>query len=185
MVSMGVKPGVFLDRDGVIVRSIIRNRKPYAVRNLKAFRILPGVQQAISQLKQAGFLLIVVTNQPDIGKGLISEKVMNKMNDILLKKLKIDDIKLCPHKKEDKCVCRKPKPRLIVRAAKEYNIDLSKSYMIGDRLSDMIAGQKAGCKCIFIDRGYEETKRINIEIDLKTTSLPAAVRLIEKLESAI
>ena len=183
MVNDANKPSIFLDRDGVVVKTHIRAKKPFAVNNINDFVILPGVKEAIKELKRLGFLVIIVTNQPDISKGLIKIATINKMHEMLMSQLALDDIKLCPHLSEDKCNCRKPNPGMLLEAAKEYSINLKNSYMIGDRVSDIKAGEKAGCKCIFIDHGYAETESENFEINMIVKSLPEAVNLIKNSEN--
>ncbi|MEQ9111069.1 MAG: HAD family hydrolase [Rhodospirillaceae bacterium] len=165
-----------MDRDGVVVRSEIRDNKPYAVRKLKDFRLLPGATKSIIQLKSLGFLIVVVTNQPDIENGLVPAAMVEEMHQKLRQKLAIDDIKLCPHNSHAFCSCRKPEPGMLLEAAGDHEIDISNSYMIGDRLSDVQAGLRAGCHCIFIDRRYAETKGREVGTELVATSLPDAVR---------
>ena len=181
MVKKAGKPSVFLDRDGVIVKAHIKNNKPFAVNNIDDFEILPGVKEAIQSLKELDFLVVVVTNQPDISKGLINVNTLNKMHEILMSELAIDDIKFCPHISENNCSCRKPKPGMLLEASSEHLIDLNNSYMIGDRISDIEAGNNAGCKCIFIDYNYSETKGKKIGTSMIVRSLTQAVDLIKKL----
>lgn len=147
---------VFLDRDGVINAVILRNGKPYPPANVAELVILDGVKIALENLKQAGFLLIVVTNQPDIARGTASQETIDKIHQFLLKQLPLNEIRVCIHDDMDECSCRKPKPGLLLQAAKDYNIDLKQSYMIGDRWRDINAGQSAGCLSIFLDYGYLE-----------------------------
>ena len=167
---------VFLDRDGVINRCEVRSGKPYAPRLLEDFRLLPGVKHAVQALKRANFLVIVVTNQPDIGNGLIKGATVEAMHQLLKQRLQVDDIKVCPHRQDESCRCRKPKPGMLLQAARQWKIDLTNSYMVGDRCSDIVAGQSAGCYTIFINRGYREGKCPKPDRMIK--SLPAAVRLI-------
>jgi D-glycero-D-manno-heptose 1,7-bisphosphate phosphatase len=168
---------VFLDRDGVLNRAEVKDGKPYAPRRLEEFRLLPGTA-ALRELREAGLFLVVVTNQPDIANGLVGEAVVAAMHERLRKRLPIDDIKLCPHGQSAGCDCRKPKPGMLIAAAREHAIDLSASFMVGDRVSDMLAGRAAGCYTIFLQRGYEETRRQSIEADAVSYSLPGAARLI-------
>ena len=147
---------VFLDRDGVLNLSEVVNGKPYAPRRLEDFIIVTEAYEATKLLSQEGFILIVVTNQPDVGNGLVTEEIVQAMNQRLMEELPIDDIKVCFHSQSEKCACRKPKPGMITKAALEFNIDLEKSYMIGDRWSDICAGNAAGCSSLLIDRGYRE-----------------------------
>jgi D-glycero-D-manno-heptose 1,7-bisphosphate phosphatase len=148
---------VFLDRDGVINENIMRDGKPYAPRSLAEFRFLPGIVEATQRLKNAGFLIVVVTNQPDITNGFTPKSTMEAMHAEIRHRLALDDIMICPHIDADKCSCRKPKPGLIVEAAAKHRIDLSASFLIGDRWRDVLAGQAAGCRCtILIDHGFRQ-----------------------------
>jgi D-glycero-D-manno-heptose 1,7-bisphosphate phosphatase len=152
----GLRRAVFLDRDGVINKSLIRDGRPYAPTALTDFEILPGVADALLKLRRAGYLNIVVTNQPDIKTGMQSSEVLKLMHLRLFNDLAIDDIQVCPHVDEDRCSCRKPLPGMLVDAAESFHIRLSESWMIGDRWRDIAAGQAAGCRCFFIDYGYIE-----------------------------
>lgn len=167
---------VFLDRDGVLNRAEVRDGKPYAPRRLQDFRLLPGVAAAVTMLKQAGFLIVVVTNQPDIGNGLVALTEVEAMHARLRARLRVDAIEVCPHGDGDGCECRKPAPGLLLAAARRLSIDLNGSFIVGDRWRDIIAGREAGCYTVFVDRGYRETKPV--EADAVVRSLPAAVRRI-------
>jgi len=149
---------VFLDRDGVINRSIVRNGRPYAPEAVDDFEILPGTVEALLAFKAAGAKLIVVTNQPDVGNGLVPRESIETMNRKLQVDLPVDDIRVCYHVNEDQCACRKPKPGMLHEAAQKFGIDLEQSVMIGDRWSDVEAGAAAGCRTVFIDYGYEEIR---------------------------
>jgi len=149
---------VFLDRDGVINRSIVRNGRPYAPESVEALEILPGVEEALLSLKSVGFLNIVVTNQPDVGAGKLKRATADAMSAYLLETLAIDAVKVCFHTETDRCRCRKPKPGLILDAATEFDIDLGRSYMVGDRWRDVGAAHAAGCQAVFVDYGYEEQR---------------------------
>ena len=157
MVSPGLKPAVFLDRDGVIVIPEFRDRRSFAPRRLADFRLYPEAAPSLRRLKQAGFLLIVVTNQPDVGQGLIPRSEVDAMHGIMARELPLDAVKACFHRQGDDCDCRKPKPGMLLAAAFELGIDLAKSFMVGDRKSDVEAGRAAGCATVFIDLGYAET----------------------------
>ena len=148
--------GVFLDRDGVINRALVREGKPYPPATLEELEILPDALPALSDLKKRGFLLLVVTNQPDVGRGLLQHDLVERMNQLLSSALPLDDVLVCYHTHEDGCECRKPRPGLLMQAAREWDLDLPKSYMIGDRWRDIDAGHNAGCITILIDRGYNE-----------------------------
>ena len=123
----------FLDRDGVINRPILRSGKPFAPISLDDIEILSGVHEALSLLREAGYLNIVVTNQPDISTGIQSLKSLSEIHHFMQQKLPIDDVLVCPHVDEDMCKCRKPQPGLLVRAAQKWNVDLASSFMVGDR----------------------------------------------------
>jgi len=151
-----LRRAVFLDRDGVINRAIVRDGKPYPPTSLEELDILPGVQEALHKLHAANYLLIVVTNQPDVARGAAKREDVEAMNTYLSSQLPIDDFKTCYHDSRDKCSCRKPMPGALLEAAKEHNIDLSKSFMIGDRWRDVEAGASAGCKTFFINYRYAE-----------------------------
>lgn len=147
---------VFLDRDGVLNRAVVRDGKPYPPHRLQEFEILPGVPDALCALRTAGFLLIVVTNQPDIRRGIQRQDVLEAMHRLLLRQLPLDDIKVCYDTDHQGSTCYKPKPGMLLEAATEYGIDLGRSYMIGDRWRDVGAGKAAGCCTIFINRHYDE-----------------------------
>ncbi|MGD0410335.1 MAG: HAD family hydrolase [Verrucomicrobiota bacterium] len=152
---------VFLDRDGVINRALEREARPYPPATLAEFEILPGVPAACAKLKAAGFLLVVATNQPDVGRGTLMAEVVDRIHTHLAAQLPIDRVEVCfhPGRGASACDCRKPKPGLLLRAARELDIDLAQSWMVGDRWRDVDCGRAAGCKTIFIDRGYAEELR--------------------------
>lgn len=152
----GLRPAVFLDRDGVIVVPEFRDRRSFAPRRLQDFRFYPEAAASLQRLKRAGFLLAVITNQPDVGNGLIPRSEMDAMHETMTRELPVDAIKACLHGQADHCDCRKPKPGMILEAAMELGINLEKSFMVGDRSSDVEAGRAAGCKTVFIDLGYAE-----------------------------
>ncbi len=152
----GARPAAFLDRDGVIYRSIVRDGKGYAPTTVAEVEILPGVSEAVEALHAAGLLVIVVTNQPDVGAGRVSPNVVEAMHTSLRARFPIDDIRVCYHVNFDRCACRKPKPGMLLDAAAQWGIDLPRSFMVGDRSSDTAAGRAAGCRTVFIDYGYDE-----------------------------
>jgi len=145
-----MKKAVFLDRDGVINKE----RKDY-VKSVKEFQILDNISKAIKMLKEEGFLVIVITNQSAINRGLISIETLNEIHNYLQKILKenntsIDDFYFCPHRPDENCQCRKPNPGMLVKAAQEHDIDMNQSFMIGNSLTDIQAAQKSGCKGILL-----------------------------------
>ena len=128
---------VFLDRDGVLVRANVRNGRPYPPDTLDELVILPDVPEALTSLREAGFVLIVVTNQPDVATGKQRRDVVKGMHDVLRQRLPVDDIEACFHTDADNCACRKPKPGMILQAASRWSIDLARSYVVGDRWRDV------------------------------------------------
>jgi len=156
-----LRRAVFLDRDGVINRALERGAKPYPPRNLAEFEILPEVPAALAKLKAAGFLLIVATNQPDVGRGTLAREVVETIHNHMLAQLPIDRVEVCFHPGHGRsdCDCRKPKPGMLRHAANELEVDLARSWMVGDRWRDVDCGHAAGCQTIFIDRGYAEELR--------------------------
>ena len=145
-----MKKAVFLDRDGVINKE----RKDY-VKSIEEFQILNNIPKSIKMLKEKGFLVIVITNQSAINRGLITIETLNEIHNYLQVNLRKDDticdaIYYCPHKPEENCKCRKPKPGLLLRAAEEHSIDMKNSFLIGDSITDIEAADMAGCKGILL-----------------------------------
>jgi D-glycero-D-manno-heptose 1,7-bisphosphate phosphatase len=154
MASASSRPAVFLDRDGVLAIPEFRDGRSFAPRRVADFHLYEDIGHWLTLLKSRGFLLVVVTNQPDVGKGLIEPKTITEMHRILMRELPIDLVKMCPHTREEQCACRKPKPGLILGAARQLDIRLHASFMVGDRASDIEAGEAAGCRTVFIDLDY-------------------------------
>jgi D-glycero-D-manno-heptose 1,7-bisphosphate phosphatase len=148
------RKAVFLDRDGVIVVPEFREGRSFAPVRLQDYCFYPEVLAALSRLKAAGYVLVVVTNQPEVGRGLIAEEVLTEMHRRLHATFPVDLIKVCRHTAADGCNCRKPKPGMLLEAASEFGISLPDSYMIGDRATDVEAGRAAGCRTVFVDLGY-------------------------------
>ena len=152
-----MKRAVFLDRDGVLNKAYVRNGKPYSPDNIAEMFIVPDAAQALERLRQHGFRLIVATNQPDIARGRLTRAQVDAMNGYLRSKLPLDAIEMCTHDDADHCDCRKPKPGLLLHAAEREGLDLSQSFMVGDRYRDIEAGHSAGCRTVLIGDGYGET----------------------------
>jgi D-glycero-D-manno-heptose 1,7-bisphosphate phosphatase len=154
---------VFLDRDGVLNRVVIRNGQPHPPSSIQDFELYDDVVDGCARLKAANFLLIVITNQPDVGRGTQSRKTVEAMHAKLRSAVPcLNRIEVCYHaggRYGQSCECRKPQPGLILRAAAQLNIDLNESYVIGDRWRDIDCARAAGCRAIFIERGYQETLR--------------------------
>ena len=177
-----MKPAVFLDRDGVLNRAVVRDGKPYPPAGLEAFELLPGVEDAAAALRAAGYLLVVVTNQPDVATGKQRREVVEAMHERLRAAGLCDDIRACYHTDADGCDCRKPKPGMLLAAARELQIDLPRSHMVGDRWRDVAAGKAAGCTTYFIDCGYRE--RQPDRPDAVVASLAEAAQKILEKEKA-
>jgi D-glycero-D-manno-heptose 1,7-bisphosphate phosphatase len=158
MSNVQLQKAVFLDRDGVINRALEHAGLPYPPTSMGEFEILPDVPVACARLKQAGFLLVVVTNQPDVGRGTLQKEIVEAIHAGMCRQLPIDRVEVCYHpgKGQSDCNCRKPRPGMLLRAAKELGIDLEQSWMVGDRWRDIDCGHAAGCRTILIDRGYTE-----------------------------
>jgi D-glycero-D-manno-heptose 1,7-bisphosphate phosphatase len=154
---------VFLDRDGVLSRAVVRDGRPFPPSSVETFELHDDVISGCARLKAANFLLVVITNQPDVGRGKQSLETVEAMHLKMQSLLpSLDRIEICYHAGEhygEPCDCRKPRPGLILRAAAELKIDLTASYVIGDRWRDVDCARAAGCRAIFIDRDYEESLR--------------------------
>jgi D-glycero-D-manno-heptose 1,7-bisphosphate phosphatase len=137
-------------------------------------RIPTGAAESLAKLKQRGYFLLVVTNQPDVARGTQARETVEAINQHLRIELRLDDVLTCYHDDADNCDCRKPRPGLLERAARQYGIDLPNSYMIGDRWRDIDAGANAGCKTILIDHEYHE-RAPQFAPDMRVNSLPEAV----------
>lgn len=170
------RSAVFLDRDGVINRSIIRGGKPYPPSSLEELEILPFVLESLIALKNAGYLLVVVTNQPDVARGMTPKEVVERINEFLKSELPLDAVITCFHDTFDQCDCRKPKSGLLLKAARDLCVDLSSSFMVGDRWRDIEAGWNAGCTTFFVDYGYNEKQPETF--DYRVTSLYEAANII-------
>ncbi len=164
---------VFLDRDGVINHAPVREGKPCSPANVGELEILSGVSEALARLKEAGFLLIVITNQPNVARGVQTRASIEAIHAQLMATLPLDDIRVCYHDDVDRCACRKPAPGMILDAARERGIDLSASFMVGDRWRDIEAGRRAGCRTVFVDHRYRETSPETF--DLRVASLIDAI----------
>jgi D-glycero-D-manno-heptose 1,7-bisphosphate phosphatase len=153
---VSLKPGAFLDRDGVLNGVTILNGIPHPPRNVSEVGIIQGVPEALHELIKLGFVPIVVTNQPDVARGITTQTEVDQINRHIADLTGIEHFYSCTHDDVDHCVCRKPKPGLIFKAALDLGISLSESIMVGDRWKDIAAGQEAGCECFFIENNYEE-----------------------------
>lgn len=171
-----LRPAVFLDRDGVLVETTVREGVPHPPAKLSEVRIVDEVSRTLFNLGAAGYLLIVVTNQPDVARGTQTRSEVEKINRLLMRTMPIDRIYVCYHDSADQCACRKPAPGMLSDAANDFGIDLARSYMIGDRWSDVEAGRRAGCRTILINRTYSQRERCTP--DRVVADLPEAARVI-------
>ncbi len=154
--SIPLRPAVFLDRDGVLNAAEVSDGKPLAPTSVDRLRVLPRVAEACVLLRAAGYFLIIVTNQPDLARGLQTAAAIEDIHSAIAQQLPIDDIRMCPHDDADNCTCRKPLPGLLLSSAADHHLDLSRSYMVGDRWRDVEAGHRAGCATVLIRNHYNE-----------------------------
>jgi D-glycero-D-manno-heptose 1,7-bisphosphate phosphatase len=180
---MNPRPAVFLDRDGVLNRAIVRDGKPFSPMQVCEFHLLPGVVEACDRLAAAGLRIVVVTNQPEVARGRLSIDVLDDMHAELWRNLPVTEIIVCPHDNKDMCSCRKPLPGMILDASERHNIDLARSVMVGDRASDIKAGRAAGCKTIRIGGGYrdEDVVAADGHADSLQNACPLILQLILQL----
>jgi D-glycero-D-manno-heptose 1,7-bisphosphate phosphatase len=158
---MGVgalKRAVFFDRDGVLNEAFVRDGVPHPPASFAELRISAGAARAVRAVRDAGFLAIAVTNQPDVARGTATLAAVDAINAAVAKRLGLDAVYTCPHDDADGCECRKPKPGLLLAAARDHDIDLAASFLVGDRTKDITCGRAAGCATIFLDHHYPETK---------------------------
>ena len=172
---------MFLDRDGVINRPIVKDGVPQPPSDVSELEIPEDVPQALSRLRNFGFRLVVVSNQPDVSRKLRSQGSVDAINSVLKDALEIDEFRVCFHDDGDGCSCRKPLPGMLLEAAAEAQIDLAASYMVGDRWRDIEAGKRAGCRTVLIDYGYDE--HLTSEPDEVVKSLSDAAQWILSQEA--
>jgi D-glycero-D-manno-heptose 1,7-bisphosphate phosphatase len=151
-----MRRAVFLDRDGVLNEAFVVNGVPVPPKNLSEVKFLRGVREAIELLNENNFIVVVVTNQPDVARGTVTRESVEFIHSYLGHELGIEHFFTCFHDDPQGCDCRKPKPGLLQNAARELDLDLQNSYLVGDRWRDIAAGQAAGCLCFFIEYEYEE-----------------------------
>jgi D-glycero-D-manno-heptose 1,7-bisphosphate phosphatase len=154
--SSCLRRAVFLDRDGVLNEAIVTNGNPLPPAGLEDLRLSADAPEALARLRNAGFLLICVTNQPDVARGTQRKEVVEAINHEVRRRLCLDEILTCYHDDCDGCDCRKPRPGLLLAAAHRFAIELRSSFLIGDRWKDIEAGREAGCLSILVGHGYGE-----------------------------
>ena len=175
-----MRRAVFLDRDGVLNESVVRNGKPFPPASTNQMVICNGAFAALGTLANEGFALICVTNQPDVARGAIHPSDVDAMNAWIRAELPLDDVIVCAHDDRDGCPCRKPKPGMLIEGARRFDIDLARSYMVGDRWRDIDAGANAGCTTVFIDRGYAERSSANSPAATVRSIVDAASWILEQ-----
>ncbi len=170
---------VFLDRDGVINEVVFHgSEKPSSPWKYEEFKLIQGIEKPLDELSSMGFYLFIVSNQPDISRGYIEAGTTEKINEIICKRLPIRDIVTCPHDDHHDCACRKPKPGMLIDLSGKWNIDMKKSFLIGDNWKDMDAGKAAGCTTVLIDKTYN----YKVEADYRVHDLEAAINIINSIE---
>ncbi|NBR10168.1 MAG: HAD-IIIA family hydrolase [Opitutaceae bacterium] len=177
--SPALRLAVFLDRDGTLNAPVVREGKPYPPSSVTEFQLLPGVAEGCRALHAAGYVLVVATNQPDVGRGTQTQAAVEAMHDLLLKLIpEIAHIEVCyePGNTNPPSEFRKPAPGMLHRAAKALHLDLAQSWMIGDRWRDVNCGANAGCRTIFLDWGYAE--KLQTPPDFTVRSFTAATEII-------
>lgn len=156
--SGDMRPAVFLDRDGVINKAILKNGHPLSPRKLEQLEIIEGVKESIELFRKIGLVVVVVTNQPDLASGFVTQGQLLEMHKVISLSTGIDHFYFCGHNNTHKCACRKPKPGMLLKAASDLGLILENSFLVGDRWKDISAGQQVGCSCFFIDYDYKESK---------------------------
>ena len=169
-----INRAVFLDRDGVLNPPVVRGGRPFPPAHIDEFELYPDATEACARLKTAGFLLVVVTNQPDVGRGTQSREIVEAMHAKLRAAIpSLDAIEACFHAGAahgEPCECRKPKPGMLLRAAAVLDINVEQSFLVGDRWRDVDCAHAAGCRAVFIDRGYSEALKEKPEFTVSNLS---------------
>lgn len=173
-----MRRAVFLDRDGVLSKLVWRNGRGVSPRTIEEFELLPNVSAATETLRKSGLLIVVVTNQPDIARGLMKSNDLRLMHERLQEAIAPDAIYSCPHDDRDDCICRKPKPGLLLQAAEELSIDLSSSYFVGDSWKDITAGREVGCKTFLLTGSGDDS--VAVAADYVVPHLQEAVELMTR-----
>lgn len=151
-------PAVFLDRDGVLNQTVVVDGTPRPPRSPSELHLIPSAVEACRRLHKAGYVLVAVTNQPDVARGTQTIEYVQAINQVIGEAVPLDEFVVCPHDDGDGCDCRKPLPGMLLSAAARLDLDLDHSFMVGDRWRDIEAGRRAGCTTVFVDRGYTEKK---------------------------
>jgi D-glycero-D-manno-heptose 1,7-bisphosphate phosphatase len=155
-VKAGGARAVFFDRDGVINAAVLRDRKPHPPASADELEIDADAAAVVAGLRRRDFDVIVFTNQPDVARGTTPRAAVESIHTTIAERTAIDAFYVCYHDDADRCACRKPLPGMLLSASAERGIDLQRSYVVGDRWRDIEAGKRAGCRTVWIDRGYDE-----------------------------
>ncbi len=169
-----LQPAIFLDRDGVLNKTFVRDGVSHPPDAVEDFEFLPGVHVACHRLAAAGWPLVVVTNQPDVARGAQSREAVEAMNRLVTERLPVLEVFTCYHDTADDCDCRKPKPGMLLAAARKWHLDLGRSVMVGDRWSDIVAGQAAGCAGVLVLTPHSGAKKCRPEHTVRDLSEAAA-----------
>ncbi len=170
-----MRKAIFLDRDGIINNVILKNEKPFSPRSFKEFDLREGIRDVLDSFKKLGFINIIVSNQPDIARGLLERQDLDEMSRVIRENLPVDDIYVCTHDNDDNCHCRKPKPGMLTDAVEKWEIDISKSFLIGDNWKDIDAGKNAGCTTILLDYPYNK----KISADFRIENFESAIKIVK------
>lgn len=176
-----MRPAVFLDRDGVLNEVLLEDGQAIGPRSFADFRLANGAADAVARLTAAGKPVFVVTNQPDVARGLLDPFELERMLVMLREAMPVDDVAVCPHDDGDGCDCRKPKPGMLTALARRHGIDLLQSVMVGDTWKDMEAGRRAGCRTILLRRPYNQAASGDLSVD---TLGDAVSRILEPVKAA-
>lgn len=177
-----MKPAAFIDRDGVLNRAVMRDGQWVSPRTLAEFQLFNGLSQAASILRDAGHLVFVVTNQPDVARGLMSYDDLSSMSAQVMDALRPDEIWTCVHDDADNCTCRKPRPGALIQLARRWNADLSRSVIIGDTQKDVGAGRAAGIPAIIVDRDYNQSVSADFRVSDIGQAAELAVHIAQRKE---
>lgn len=171
---------LFLDRDGVVNQVMVKDGKPMPPQTLDEFSYVPGIFELCDRAKKDGFLIVIVTNQPDISRGLVEDTMVDQFHKKIMRELPIDEIIVCPHDDMHHCDCRKPKPGMLLRALQKYNARKEDCWMVGDRWRDVEAANAAGVPVIWIDYGYDERRPTTAEYIVSDLSSIVRLEIIQR-----
>ncbi len=174
-----MRRAVFLDRDGVLNAIWLDAQGvPHPPQTAEACVVLPGVAEALAQLRELGFLLLVVTNQPDVARGTQTRAEVERIHATLAAELPIDGWYVCYHDSDDGCGCRKPRPGMLYAGAYDHQVALTHSFLVGDRWGDIVAGTTAGCITLLVDGAHSQRERCTA--NYLVADLAAAVDTIKR-----